>query len=156
VREEGREAVVSEERVIRLENEADRSRAILFLSRLLLAVKPQWEIVIRRVSNKRSAVQNRRYWAVLREISEQFYFEGKRYDSDLWHEHFKRRFIGSEEYELPGGKIEERGFSTTDLNTTEFAEYMTMIEVYASEHGVLFQETRQYLAEWAEQAKRAA
>lgn len=78
---------------------------------------------------KRSTDQNKRYWAMLHEIADGAWLNGKQYSAEAWAEHFKRAFIGTEE--LPsGGTV---GISTTALNVEEFAAYMTRIEVYASE-----------------------
>ena len=78
---------------------------------------------------KRSTEQNKRYWAMLHEIAEGAWLNGRRYSAEAWAEHFKRAFIGTEE--LPnGGSI---GISTTALSVDEFAAYMTRIEVYATE-----------------------
>lgn len=85
--------------------------------------------------SKRSIEQNKRLWAILREIEAAAWMDGRQYSQDGWHEFFKRMFIGSEE--LPGGG--SIGISTTTLNVEEFAAYMTRIEVYAAtELGVEF------------------
>lgn len=78
--------------------------------------------------SKRSIEQNRRLWAILREIEAGAWLGGKQFSADAWHEEFKRKFIGVEE--LPGGG--SIGISTTTLNVEEFAAYMTRIEVYAA------------------------
>lgn len=77
---------------------------------------------------KRSAAQNRRYWAILNEIGENAYVGGKRFSSEAWAEFFKRKFIGFEE--TPSG--DSVGISTTTLNTAEFTDYMDRIEAYAA------------------------
>lgn len=77
---------------------------------------------------KRSNAQNRRYWALLRQISESAFVNGRQYGDDAWHEFFKRRFIGLEE--LPGGH--ESGISTATLDVAGFGEYMEQIEAYAA------------------------
>ena len=77
---------------------------------------------------KRSSAQNRRYWAILGQISESAFVGGKQFSTEAWAEHFKRSFIGFEE--LPDGSL--IGISTTSLNTAEFTEYMDRIEAYAA------------------------
>lgn len=77
---------------------------------------------------KRSGAQNRRYWALLRQISEQAFVGGRQFSDEAWHEFMKRRFIGLEE--LPCGS--SVGISTTTLDVTSFGEYMQHIEVYAA------------------------
>ena len=82
---------------------------------------------------KRSLQQNRRYWAVLNQISEQAWVEGHQYSSEVWHEAAKRKFIGC--IDLPGGGL--MAMSTTSLNTKEFADYCTQVEAWAqTEFGV--------------------
>ena len=76
---------------------------------------------------RRSLEQNKRYWAILNEISEHSWIDGKRFSTDAWHEKFKRHFIGLED--VPGGGIV--GISTTTLDVGEFADYMNKVEAYA-------------------------
>jgi hypothetical protein len=78
---------------------------------------------------KRSIDQNKRLWVLLNEISASAWLDGSQFTADAWHEYFKRKFIGTEE--LPGGG--SVGISTTALDVSEFAAYMTRIEVYASQ-----------------------
>ena len=86
---------------------------------------------------KRSVEQNKRYWALLREISGAAWVQGKQFSDEAWHELFKRQFIGMDE--LPNG--EKAGISTTKLNVHEFGEYMQQVEEYAaSQLGVTFSE----------------
>lgn len=79
--------------------------------------------------SKRSIEQNKRLWAILNQIAECAWFNGKQYSADAWHEHFKRAFIGADE--LPDGSM--IGISTTTLNVEEFVAYMTRIEAYAAQ-----------------------
>jgi hypothetical protein len=83
--------------------------------------------------DKRSAEQNKRYWALLRSISEQAWVDGRQFDSETWHEHFRRTLIGTEEIHLPDGTRIERGISTTTLSVSEFTSFMDRIEQYAAE-----------------------
>ena len=86
---------------------------------------------------KRTPAQNRRYWGkgVLAQVAEQATVKGRLYDAKVWHEQFKRMFIGV--FELPDGGIQ--GMSSTELNTVKFSEFCTKVEAYASsELGVTF------------------
>jgi hypothetical protein len=83
--------------------------------------------------DKRSAEQNKRYWALLRSISEQAWVDGRQFDSETWHELFRRQYIGTEEIHLPDGTRIERGISTTTLSVSEFTSLMDRIEQYAAE-----------------------
>jgi len=89
---------------------------------------------------KRNLEQNRRYHAMVRQIEEQVWVEGRQFSSDAWHETIKRKFIGL--IDLPGGGT--IGQSTTTLSVGEFAEFMTRVEVWAAQElGVCFVEPGQ-------------
>lgn len=91
-------------------------------------------LTLQREREKRRSAQNRRYWAVLHEIAEQL----STADTEAWHEYFKRRFIGVKEISLPDGEIVAVGKSSTELSVKEFADYMTSIEAWAVDQGVIF------------------
>jgi hypothetical protein len=89
--------------------------------------------------SKRSVEQNSRLHALLTEIAEQAWVNGRRFTMEAWKEHYKRSYIGIEEFELPDGKVEERGISTTTLDVGSFADFMTKIECHAAQElGVTF------------------
>jgi hypothetical protein len=95
----------------------------------------RWVLSITR--RKRTPKQNRRYWGggVLAQVAAQAVVNGKLYPPEVWHEQFKRQFIGA--LELPNGQV--IGKSSTDLTTTEFSEFCDQVEAYAaSELGVTF------------------
>lgn len=86
---------------------------------------------------KRTKLQNRRYWGrgVLAQIAEQATVNGRLFDADVWHEQFKRMFIGV--IELPNGQV--IGKSSTGLNTAEFSDFCQQVEAYAcTELSVVF------------------
>ena len=141
------------ERSIVLRNKTDVARAVAFLSNLTLDEDHPWEIVVKLYKLKRTILQNRRYHAVCSEISEQLIINGREFAPDTLKEYFKRLFIGSSEVQLPDGKTAQYGISTTTLNTAEFAIYMTKIDAFSTEHGVIFEQTRQMLDDYAKQAK---
>jgi hypothetical protein len=91
-------------------------------------------LTLQREREKRRSAQNRRYWAVLHEIAEQLNIN----DVEAWHEWAKRRFIGVKEVSLPDGEIVAVGKSSTELSVKEFADYMTSIEAWAVDQGVIF------------------
>lgn len=83
---------------------------------------------------KRSSSANARYWALLTEIAENVSIDGKWFDRDVWHEWAKDKF--APKIEGPSGLL---SVSTTQMNTEQFAQYMTQIESYAArELGVEF------------------
>ena len=85
----------------------------------------------------RSSEQNRRYWSLLTEISEQLKPEGKQYSHETWHEYMKARFIGKDVVIVDGEPFLVAKTSTK-LKTAEFGDYMTQVEAWGSEHGVQF------------------
>jgi len=86
--------------------------------------------------DKRHDQQNRLYWALLKQVSEQAMVDGRRYSDEVWHEQFKRVLLGL--VDLPGGA--KAGESTAKLNVSEFAEYVTKVTAYAAtELGVIFE-----------------
>lgn len=110
---------------------------------LFAFLKANWEsmaaqgkylaVIVMEHKSRRSTDQNKRYWAILNEIAEMAWIDGKQFSPEAWHEFFRRKFIGCEE--LPGGQT--CGISTTTLNVHEFTEYMNKIEAYAaSELGI--------------------
>ena len=89
---------------------------------------------------RRSSEANRRYWALMHEISENIKPQGKQYSSEVWHDYLKQKFLGADERQLPNGKTLVIPHSTAELDTAGFADYMTQVEAWANEHGA-------YLAE---------
>lgn len=86
---------------------------------------------------KRNLQQNRYYHALLKQIEEQAWVEGRQYSAEVWHEMAKRKFIGF--IDLPGGGC--IGQSTTSLSVGEFAEFTSQVEAWASQElGVYFVE----------------
>lgn len=77
---------------------------------------------------RRNTDQNRLYWKRLNDIAAAAWIGGKQYSAEVWHEQFKRQFIGMEA--LPDGS--KTGLSTTTLSVADFADYITQIEAYAS------------------------
>lgn len=84
-------------------------------------------VMVSEYKAKRSAEQNARYWALLGEIADGAWVNGRQFSDDVWHEFFRREFIGKED--LPDGR--EVGLTTTKLSVAEFSDYMTRIEQYA-------------------------
>ena len=94
-----------------------------------------WVLTLTR--RKRTPRQNRRYWGngVLNQIAQQATVNGRMYEAEVWHEQFKRMFIGV--IELPNGDV--IGKSSTELDTKEFCEFSDRVEAWAAtELGVTF------------------
>ena len=113
---------------------AIKSQLFPFLATVLQA-GGQWVLTVSR--RKRTAKQNRRYWGkgVLFQIAQQAVVNGQQFPAEIWHEQFKRMFIGVEQ--LPSGEV--IGKSSTGLTTAEFCEFSDQVEAYAATHlGVTF------------------
>ena len=101
-----------------------------------LAGKPL-QIEISEEKDKRSLQQNKRYWAVLRTISETGWIHGKQFTSEAWHEYMKRKFIGC--IDLPDGSVVS--MSSAKLGVEGFQIFMQEVEAFAAtELGVEFLE----------------
>ena len=97
-----------------------------------------WVLSFQKLEEKRRDVQNRRYWAIMHEIAEQLKINDQQMTAEVWHEWAKRRFIGVREIVLPDGEIVILGMTSTELSVAEFSDYMQMVEAWAVDHGVIF------------------
>ena len=89
-------------------------------------------VIVTAEERKRNVEQNRYYWGVvLRSIAEQAEVGGQRYDADVWHEYFARKFGGCDEVTLPNGEIVIRRTSTTQMSVGEFSDYIHAVQAYA-------------------------
>lgn len=84
----------------------------------------------------RSNPANARYWLLLHMIAERLKPEGVTHSAEVWHQYFKARFLGMDEFTLPNKKVIQFPKSTTELDVTEFNDYMDKVEHWASEHDV--------------------
>jgi hypothetical protein len=76
---------------------------------------------------KRNTRQNRLYWAIVGQITEQAWLEGKQWPNHVWHDYLAGRFIGFTEG-MNGRKVP---VSTTDLSVAEFATYVEQVQSFA-------------------------
>lgn len=88
----------------------------------------------------RSSEANRRYWALLHEIAEKVKPEGRDYSAETWHTYFKQKILGSIEVSLPNGKTIQVPQTTTALDTSQFHDFSTQVEVWANGRGVFLPE----------------
>ena len=113
----------------------NRQQAWALITNQLYPFLKQWlsdgrQLVLTCKLRTRTTKQNKRYWSrgVLAQIAEQAVVNGKQYDAEVWHEQFKRQFIGVEE--LPDGSV--IGKSSTELTTVEFSEFCDKVEAFAA------------------------
>ena len=88
---------------------------------------------------KRSLEQNRLYWAILNDISEQVVL-GKSYEPSVWHEYLRALFLPERVMELPDGSIKMLEPSTAELNLAAFSEYVEKVIQWALQHNVKLSE----------------
>lgn len=88
-------------------------------------------VSIREYKAKRTLEQNAKLHALLTDIANNAWVNGRQYDAETWKEYYRRKLIGIEEFELPDGTRSERGISTTTLDVGDFAKLITQIECHA-------------------------
>ena len=106
------------------------ARAQVEAGRVLKVALSPWK-------KRRSIDQNARYWAILTAVAAQMppMMNGVWYAPEVWHEHYKRRFLPM----LPGPGGSAYPQSTTSLSTSEFVDYCDQVEADAIEQGVFFE-----------------
>lgn len=138
-----------------------RTRSIIVLSanreiiHAMIANAPDGiEIIAREHVKTRGNDANAYYWKRISEISEQAWFAGKQFNTDVWHEYLKENVMpeiiidkdGNERGkwdERPDGKLSV--ISTTRLSKKSFSEYTTAVESFGASLGVQFSANpRQY------------
>lgn len=102
--------------------------------RLVLEIKPE----------TRSDKQNRRLWAMLREISQQVVWHGNKLTDEEWKDVFtaalKRQKV------VPGldGGFVVCGQRTSKMTKPEMSELQMLMEAFGAEQGVMFSASEQY------------
>jgi hypothetical protein len=128
-------------RAYRIHDRAMLLRTCSALSSLLVSEEHPVLIEVSDYAEQRTVAQNRLLHAILRDVAEQVEVDGKRFSADAWKEELRRRFIGTEEIELPSGERIERGISTTTLTVGQMTEVIDRFSAWlASEFGYLPEE----------------
>ena len=109
--------------------------------RLWTLLKSNWQamahagtplaVTITEAKSKRSTDQNKMLHAVLQTIADQVWSNGRQYPMETWKELARRKFIGTEEIELPDGTRMERGISTTTLTVAECQAFIERVQAWA-------------------------
>lgn len=72
--------------------------------------------------------QRRLYWSILGEIADGAWIDGRRFAAEVWHEHYKGKFIGWQD--LPhGGRTP---MSTRTLDVGAMSEYIDRVRADAT------------------------
>jgi hypothetical protein len=97
-------------------------------------------LIVTNAEEKRRSQQNKYYWAVvIRSIAEQAWVNGRKHDSESWHEYFARAYGIQKDVVMPDGNIAIKRLSTTEMTVKEFSEYTEKVTVYgATELSVRF------------------
>lgn len=117
-----------------LRNEQDRARAIQILQRVDLEAGLTWTMR----EEVRSDAQNRRLWAMLRDISREVEWYGNKLSDEDWKHIFsaaveKQRAVPG----LDGGFV-VMGISTRKQSKKWFSDMFLVMEAFAAERGVKF------------------
>ena len=117
-----------------LRNEQDRARAIQIIQRVDLSAGYVWTMK----DEGRTDPQNRRMWAMLRDISRQVEWYGQMLKDEDW----KHIFSASVQQQraVPGldGGFVVLGVSTSKQSKKWFTDMFAVIEAFAAEKGVKF------------------
>lgn len=117
-----------------LRSEQDRAKAIDLLRKVPLDRNFTWSLK----EEARSDPQNRRMWAMLRDISSQVVWHGQKLHSEDW----KHIFGASVEKQraVPGldGGFVVMGISTRGKSKAWFSDMFEVMEAFAAEQGVKF------------------
>ena len=107
----------------KLHNEFDRDRIIGYIKRLDLS--KSYSVEVRERKARRSLDQNALMWLWLTCIESE---TGN--DRNDLHDYFKKKYIAPKEVEVFG--VKELEYTTTDLSTGQFKEYLDKIQAFAS------------------------
>ena len=136
------------ERIFRCHGEGTfRSAFVLAWNAAKLLGIP-FEIVLRPLKAKRSGEQNKRYWALIRDVAATVWVSmplnpqdrhsewGQRQcEKEIWHMFFRKEFIGQDSAKMPDGEMIQVPISTTTLTVEEMGNYMRDIEQWCVEQG---------------------
>ena len=90
---------------------------------------------------KRSLEQNRLYWAILTDISEQV-VNGRTFEPSIWHVYFKQLFLPDHVQELPDGSLHISPPSSSRMTLEQFSEYVEKVMQWALQHEVKLSDQR--------------
>lgn len=117
---------------MKVSTEADRRRA----HALVDAVELPAEVLVSQWGDKRSDIQNRRMWAMLRDVSKQVNWHGNNLTDEEWKDVFtaalKRQRV------VPGldGGFVILGTSTRRMKVADMCELTELMFAFGAEHGV--------------------
>lgn len=89
--------------------------------------------------HKRSTQANARYWALVA-LCIPFVYNGRRWSKREWHEYFKDLYLEPVVITLPDGRRKVVDPESSDLDTPEFNDFMTKVEIWCGEHNLYLEE----------------
>ena len=104
------------------------------------------QVLVSEYKAKRSTDANSRYWAILSEIAEQAWVGGRTYSPEVWHVFLKQEYLpetcakGVAKWDYLPDDTRTLLMHSTDLNTSEFSDYMAQVEAHGASLGVKFHE----------------
>lgn len=97
-------------------------------------------LIVTAEERQRNGPQNRKLHAMLTEMADNAWWNGKQYPMEFWKEYYRRRFLLKDEYETPSGEIIQVYWSTADLSVKQFSDLIEKIHVEgANEFGIEWQ-----------------
>ena len=105
----------------------DAAKAFISLNWASMAKDAPMVLEISAEGQKRSSSANKRYWALLGQIAEQAWAEGKQYDAEAWDRYFAGRLIGYRDIPDDG----QTELSPAKLKVKAFATYVDRVEEIA-------------------------
>ena len=111
-----------------IRNEIDRIKILTAIQQLKEGV--HWIVDIKRYRKKRTHSQNKLYWLWINCIAQ----ETGNKPEDI-HDYLKDRFLPKREINV-FGEIKQVSFSTTELNTKQFTDYLNAIDADVSTEGI--------------------
>ena len=94
------------------------------------------EIAVRRPGQKRSADQNRKLWAVLRDVSQQVEWYGRYLPDHAWKDIFTAALERQDIVPGIDGGYVMVGGRTSKMSKARFAELLTLIDAFGIDQGV--------------------
>lgn len=94
------------------------------------------EIALRRPGQKRSTDQNRKLWAVLKDVSEQVNWYGRYLPDHAWKDIFTAALERQDIVPGIDGGYVMVGGRTSKMSKAKFAELLTLIDAFGAEHSV--------------------
>lgn len=136
-----------------LVNEAIKQNAINFIRELPVDEKRPMVLDIKEAT--RTAIQNRKMWPLLKDLSDQVIWFGNKYDSDDWKDLITALVAKSKKQEqrmAPGldGGVVMFGQRTSKMNIRQMVEVIEAIYWFGTQQGVSFSDKSRAEIEWAQ------